>query len=121
MGRPYIGTHGAFGRTVGVGERDRHGRQPLYEVIVAKALEQGLAGTTVLRGLIGYGGSSVVHTAKLLDLSDDLPMVVEIVDSEEKIQAFLPVLDGIMSSGLITLEKVRVLRYGTLDRIPSNL
>ena len=96
-----------------VGERDRHGHQPLYEAIVTTARENGLAGATVLRGLIGYGCSTVLHTAKLLELSDDLPMVVEIVDSEEKIQAFLPVLDQMMSSGLITLEKVRVLQYGS--------
>jgi hypothetical protein len=95
-----------------VGERDRHGHQPLYEAIVMKAREQGLAGATVLRGLLGYGASSVLHTAKILELSDDLPMVVEIVDSEEHIQSFLPVLDGMMSSGLVTLEKVRVLQYG---------
>ena len=95
-----------------VGERDRHGHQPLYEAIVNKAREQGLAGATVLRGLSGFGASSVLHTAKLVELSDDLPMVVEIVDTEEHIQQFLPVLDDMMSSGLVTLEKVRVLQYG---------
>ncbi len=86
---------------------------PWGTLIVTTAREHGLAGATVLRGLIGYGCSTVLHTAKLLDLSDDLPMVVEIVDSEEKIQSFLPVLDKMMSSGLITLEKVRVLQYGS--------
>jgi PII-like signaling protein len=95
-----------------VGERDRHGHLPLYETIVLEAREQGLAGATVLRGSLGYGASSVMHTAKLLEVSDDLPIVVEIVDSEEKIQGFLPVLDGLMASGLVTLEKVRVLQYG---------
>ena len=95
-----------------VGERDRHGHGPLYEAIVLKAREHGLAGATVLRGSLGYGASTVMHTAKLLELSDDLPMVIEIIDSEEKIQGFLPVLDGLMSSGLVTLEKVRVLQYG---------
>jgi uncharacterized protein len=95
-----------------VGERDRHGHQPLYEAIVTKAREQGLAGATVLRGLLGYGASSVLHTAKLVEISDDLPMVVEIVDTEEKIEKFLPVLDDLMASGLVTLEKVRVLQYG---------
>jgi len=99
-----------------VGERDRHGHQPLYEAIVTKAREHGLAGATVLRGLLGYGASSVLHTAKILELSDDLPMVVEIVDTEEHIQKFLPVLDGMLSSGLVTLEKVRVLQYGTPGR-----
>jgi hypothetical protein len=95
-----------------LGERDRHEHQPLYEAIVTKARSHGLAGATVLRGLQGFGRSTVVHTAKLLELSDDLPMVVEIVDSEEKIQKFLPVLEGMMASGLVTLEKVRVLQYG---------
>ena len=95
-----------------VGERDRHGHQPLYEAIVTKAREQGLAGATVLRGLLGFGASSVLHTAKLVEISDDLPMVVEIVDAEEKIEKFLPVLDDMLSSGLVTLEKVRVLQYG---------
>ena len=95
-----------------VGERDRHGHRPLYEAIVLEAREHGLAGATVLRGSLGYGASSALHTAKLLEVSDDLPIVVEIVDSEEKIQGFLPVLDGLMASGLVTLEKVRVLQYG---------
>ena len=95
-----------------VGERDRHGHQPLYEVIVTKAREHGLAGATVLRGLLGFGASSVLHTAKLVEISDDLPMVVEIVDAEEKIERFLPVLEELMPSGLVTLEKVRVLQYG---------
>lgn len=95
-----------------IGERDRHGHKPLYEAIVLKAREQGLAGATLLRGSLGYGASTVMHTAKLLEISDDLPMVVEIIDSEEKIQGFLPVLDELMSSGLVTLEKVRVLQYG---------
>ena len=88
------------------------GHQPLYEAIVTKAREQGLAGATVLRGLLGFGASSVLHTAKLVEISDDLPMVVEIVDAEEKIEKFLPVLDDMLSSGLVTLEKVRVLQYG---------
>ncbi len=99
-----------------VGERDRHGHRPLYEAIVVKAREHGLAGATVLRGALGYGASSVMHTAKLLEISDDLPIVVEIVDTEEHVQAFLPVLDEMMSSGLVTLEKVRVLQYG----MPAN-
>ena len=101
-----------------VGERDRHGHKPLYEAIILKAREHGLAGATVLRGLVGYGASSVLHTAKLVELSDDLPMVVEIVDTEERIQSFLPVLDGMLSSGLVTLEKVRVLQYGLPKKTP---
>jgi|SRR5690348_15055826 PII-like signaling protein len=95
-----------------VGERDRHGHQPLYEAIVRQARERGLAGATVLRGLLGYGCSSVLHAAKILELSQDLPMVIEIVDAEEKIQRFLPELDGMITSGLITLEQVQVLQYG---------
>ena len=95
-----------------LGQDDRHNRQPLYEAIVMKAREQHLAGATVLRGPMGYGHSSRIHTAKVLRLSEDLPIIVEIVDSEEKITAFLAVLDGMMGSGLVTLEKVQVLRYG---------
>ena len=96
-----------------VGERERYGHQPLYEAIVLKAREHGLAGATVLRGIVGYGHSSKLHTAKILRLSEDLPLVVEIVDSEEHIDEFLPVLDAMMSSGLVTLEKVRVVQYGS--------
>ena len=96
-----------------VGEDDRHGHQPLYQAIVLKARELHLAGATVLRGPLGYGHSSRLHTTKILRLSEDLPVVVEIVDSEERINDFLPVLDGMMTSGLITLERVAVLQYGT--------
>jgi PII-like signaling protein len=96
-----------------IGENDRSGRSPLHEAIVLKAREQHLAGATVLRGPMGFGASSRLHTAKILRLSEDLPIVIEIVDSEEKINAFLPTLDGMMTSGLITLEKVQVLQYGT--------
>ena len=96
-----------------VGEDDRDGHQPLYQAIVLKAREMHLAGATVLRGPMGYGHSSRLHTAKILRLSEDLPVVVEIVDSEERINAFLPVLDGMMTSGLVTLERVAVLQYGT--------
>lgn len=95
-----------------LGENDRHGRQPLYEAIVLKAREAHLAGATVLRGPMGYGKSSRLHTAKILRLSEDLPIVIEIVDSEEKINAFLPNLDVMMQSGLVTLEKVKVIQYG---------
>ena len=95
-----------------VGEDDRHGHQPLYQAIVLKAREVHLAGATVLRGPMGYGHSSRLHTAKILRLSEDLPVVLEIVDSEERINAFLPVLDGMMTSGLVTLERVTVLQYG---------
>lgn len=96
-----------------LGESDRAGHQPLYEAIVLKARELHLSGATVLRGPMGFGHSSRLHTAKILRLSEDLPIVVEIVDSEANINAFLPVLDEMMGSGLITLEKVKVLRYGS--------
>ena len=94
-----------------VGESDRYGHQPLYEAIVLKAREMQMAGATVLRGPMGFGKSSHLHTAKILRLSMDLPMVIEIVDSEVKVNAFLPVLDGVMSGGLVTLEKAKVIRY----------
>lgn len=96
-----------------IGESDRHGGKPLYEAIVLKARELHLAGATVLRGAMGYGKSSRLHTTKILRLSMDLPLVIEIVDSEENINEFLPVLDSMMGSGLVTLEKARVLRYRT--------
>jgi PII-like signaling protein len=95
-----------------IGEDDKFGASPLYEAIVLKAREQHLAGATVLRGPMGFGASSRLHTTKILRLSEDLPLVIEIVDSEDKINSFLPALDGMMSSGLITLEKVQVLQYG---------
>jgi PII-like signaling protein len=95
-----------------IGENDRHAGRPLYEAIVLKAREMHLAGATVLRGPIGFGRSSRLHTTKILRLSEDLPLVIEIVDAEERIRAFLEVLDKMMRSGLVTLEKVQVLRYG---------
>jgi uncharacterized protein len=94
-----------------IGESDRHDGKPLYEAIVLKARELHLAGATVLRGAMGFGPSSRIHTSKILRLSGDLPIVIEIVDSSEKIDAFLPVLETMMGGGLVTLEKVRVLHY----------
>lgn len=94
-----------------IGESDKLGGKPLYEAIVEIARERGLAGATVLRGLLGYGANSVLHTAKILRLSEDLPMVVEIVDTPEKIEKFLPELDGMIGEGLVTVEKVRVIAY----------
>jgi uncharacterized protein len=94
-----------------IGESDRWEHKPLYEVIVLKAREMHLAGATVLRGPMGFGKSSRLHTTKILRLSADLPLVIEIVDSEEQIQSFLPILDKMMGGGLITLEKVKVLEY----------
>jgi uncharacterized protein len=101
-----------------MGENDRSGHRPLYEAIVLKAREMHLGGATVLRGPMGFGHSSRLHTAKILRLSEDLPLVIEIVDSEERINAFLPVLDRMMNSGLVTLEKVQVLQYGTERSAP---
>lgn len=103
-----------------IGEDDKaaDGR-PLYEAIVLKARELHLAGATVLRGPMGFGHSSRLHTTKILRLSQDLPLVIEIVDSPERIQAFLPVLDGMMGSGLVTLEKVQVLQYGAWTKPKS--
>ena len=94
-----------------LGEDDRHDHKPLYEAIVLKAREMHLAGATVLRGPMSFGRSSRLHTAKILRLSEDLPVVVEIVDDEEKVNQFLPVVDRMMQGGLITLEKVQVLQY----------
>ena len=94
-----------------IGESDRWEHKPLYEAIVLRAREMHLAGATVLRGPMGFGKSSRLHTAKILRLSMDLPLVIEIVDSEENINAFLPVLDPMIGGGLVTLEKVKVIEY----------
>jgi uncharacterized protein len=99
-----------------IGESDRLEQKPLYEAIVLKAREMHLAGATVLRGPMGFGKSSRMHTAKILRLSMDLPMVIEIVDSEDKINAFLPVLEEMMSGGMITLERVQVIEYRHVER-----
>jgi PII-like signaling protein len=101
------------------GEQDKVSRLPLYEAIVLKAREMHLAGATVLRGHVGYGHSSHIHTTKILRLAQDLPVVVEIVDTQEKIDKFLPVLDRMMTSGLVTIEKVQVLQYGSEMSWPS--
>lgn len=94
-----------------IGESDRHLGRPLYEVIVEMARQDGLAGATVLRGTLGFGANSRIHTAKILRLSEDLPMVIEIVDTTEQIAKFAGKLDAIITEGLVTLEKVRVLAY----------
>lgn len=94
-----------------IGESDRWEHQPLYEALVMKARELHLAGATVLRSPMGFGASSHLHTAKILQLSSDLPMVIEIVDTEENLMRLLPFLDEMMGSGLVTLEKIKVLRY----------
>jgi uncharacterized protein len=103
------------------GENDKFNRVPLHEAIVLKAREMDLGGATVLRGHIGFGHSSRIHSTKFLRLSQDLPVVVEIVDSKEKIDAFLPVLDGMMSSGLVTIERAEVLQHGTEEARPFQI
>jgi uncharacterized protein len=95
-----------------IGEDTKFGWHSLYEAIVNKAREMQLAGATVLRGPMGFGHRGELHTAKILNLAENLPVVIEIVDTQAKVDAFLPVLNGMMSSGLITLEKVQVLQYG---------
>ncbi len=94
-----------------IGESDKVNGKPLYEVIVEEARKREMAGATVVRGFLGFGANSRIHTAKLLRLSEDLPVVVEIVDEEEKLEAFLPELDKMIGEGLVTLEKVRVIVY----------
>lgn len=96
---------------IGESDREKGADRPLYEALVLRAREAHLAGATVLRGPMGFGKHSRMHAAKLLDLSTDLPIVVEIVDAEEKIRAFLPVVDELVAEGLVTLEAVRVLKY----------
>lgn len=94
-----------------IGESDKWHGKPVYEAIVLKARELHLAGATVLRGPMGFGAHSRLHTVKILRLSEDLPMIIEIVDSEEKINALLPHIDEMVTEGLVTLEKVRVIKY----------
>jgi PII-like signaling protein len=99
-----------------IGEGDRHGGRPLYEALVELFRREGMAGATVLRGVAGYGAHSVYHTDRLLELSTDLPLVVEVVDSREKIDAVMPGIDGMMDGGMITLEKATVIRYTPHDK-----
>jgi uncharacterized protein len=94
-----------------IGESDHHQGRPLYEAIVLAARKRGMAGATVLRGVMGFGADSRMHTAKILRLSEDLPIIVEIVDKPERIADFLPELDAMIQEGLITLERVRVIAY----------
>ena len=107
--------HGLVGERVlmriHIGERDRYRGEPLHEAIVDLLRRRHLAGATVLRGIMGFGATARVHTDKILQLSTDLPIVVECVDTEEKIEAVLPLLDAMIGGGLITLEKVRVIVY----------
>ena len=94
-----------------IGEADKYEGKPLYEVIITLARKKGMAGATVIRGLMGFGAHSRMHTAKILRLSEDLPIIIEIVDDPEKIEALLPELDKMITEGLVTLEKVRVIAY----------
>lgn len=94
-----------------IGESDKLGSRPLYEAIVERARQEGLAGATVLRGFLGYGANSVIHTSKILRLSEDLPVVVEIVDSEEKVERFLSIIDPMIKEGMVTMEAARVMVY----------
>ena len=103
-----------------IGESDRWGGQPLYEAIVQEARKRGLAGATVFRGFEDFGAHSRVHTARILRLSEDLPIVVEIVDTEDKIQAFLPALDEMVKEGLATVEKATVLFYRPGEKPPKD-
>lgn len=95
-----------------LGEQEKAGHQPLYEALVLKARQLGIAGATVLRGPMGFGHSGRLHTAKILQLSEDLPLVIEMVDTEDKLSAFLDSVRDLVGSTLITLEKVQVLQYG---------
>jgi PII-like signaling protein len=98
-----------------IGESDRHQGKPLYEVIVLEARRRGMAGATVLRGIMGFGADSRMHTAKILRLSEDLPIIIEIVDKPERIADFLPDLDVMIKEGLITLERAKVIAYRYSD------
>ncbi len=99
-----------------IGEGDRYGHKPLYEALVELLRSEGFAGATVLRGVCGYGANRVYHTQKLLDLSADLPLVVEVVDTQENIDAIMPRIDAMMGGGMITLEKTTVIRYSHAER-----
>lgn len=101
-----------------IGESDRYGQKPLYEALVELLRKEGFAGATVLRGICGFGAHSVLHTQKILDLSADLPLVVEVVESQERIDGIMPRIDEMMGGGMITLEKATVIRY---SRDPKKL
>jgi PII-like signaling protein len=101
----------AFMLRIFIGESDKIDGRPLCEAIVQEARRRGMAGATVLRGILGFGANSRIHTSKVLRLSEDLPLVVEIIDAEDKIEAFMPYLDEVIGEGLITMEKVRVITY----------
>jgi PII-like signaling protein len=102
-----------------IGESDRWNHRPLYEEIVRQARERGMAGATVLRGIEGFGARSVLHTARILRLSEDLPLVVEVVDTEAKVDAFLPTVDAMIGDGLVTVERVEIRAYRAAEPPPS--
>ncbi len=99
-----------------IGESDKHGRKPLYQAIVEMLREEGMAGATVLRGIEGFGANSHLHTARILRLSEDLPVVIEVADTAERIEAVMPKLDEMVEDGLVTLERVQVVAYRAQDR-----
>jgi hypothetical protein len=94
-----------------IGESDRHGRKPLYQAIVEMLREEGMAGATVLRGIEGFGATSHLHTARILRLSEDLPIVIEVADTAERIEAIMPRIDELVTEGMVTLERVEVVSY----------
>jgi PII-like signaling protein len=99
-----------------IGESDKHGRKPLYQAIVEMLREQGMAGATVLRGIEGFGANSHLHTARILRLSEDLPIVIEVADTAEKIEAIMPKLDEMVTDGMVTLERVEVVTYRAQEK-----
>ncbi len=99
-----------------IGESDKHGRKPLYQAIVEMLREEGMAGATVLRGVEGFGANSHLHTARILRLSEDLPIVIEVADTAEKIEAIMPKLDEMVTDGMVTLERVEVVTYRAQEK-----
>jgi uncharacterized protein len=99
-----------------IGESDKHGRKPLYQAIVEMLRDQGMAGATVLRGIEGFGATSHLHTARILRLSEDLPIVIEVADTAERIEAIMPKIDEMVSEGMVTLERVEVVSYRAQEK-----
>jgi len=99
-----------------IGESDKHGRKPLYQAIVEMLREEGMAGATVLRGIEGFGATSHLHTARILRLSEDLPIVIEVADTAERIEAIMPKIDEMVSEGMVTLERVEVVSYRAQEK-----
>jgi PII-like signaling protein len=99
-----------------IGESDKHGRKPLYQAIVEMLREEGMAGATVLRGIEGFGANSHLHTARILRLSEDLPIVIEVADTAERIEAIMPKLDEMVTDGMVTLERVEVVTYRAQEK-----